>query len=169
MSALKPSTDDWGLEDFASQSKPSNEAAPEPPSQGKFLWNMDDSTSSFERDQGTSLVQDYAPPRSGTPDDFDFGDRENALLDDDSGSDNDILGDLGRPVQERPAARPVLSVCALSPTRQACTDLLTIFFSGCHAVRQETVPSTSSNWPDRRNGLLPYSGPSGSRLHGVGY
>ena len=116
-SALNPSTDDWGLGDFVSRPKPSSEAAHEPPSHGKALWDLDDFTSSSERDQGiTSSVQDFAPPRSGTPGDFDFGDRENALLGDDSGSDNDILGDLSRPVQERPAAGPFLSVCAVSPT-----------------------------------------------------
>jgi hypothetical protein len=125
-SALKPSTDDWGLGDFVSRPKPSSEASPEPPSQGKSLWDMDVFTSSSERDQGvTSSVHDSAPPRSGTPGDFDFGDRENALLDDDSGSDNDILGDLGRPLQERPVAGPFLPVCAVSPTGQTCTDLLT--------------------------------------------
>jgi hypothetical protein len=167
--ALKPSTDDRGLGDFVSRPKPSSEASPEPPSQGKSLWDLDDFTSSSERDQGiTSSVQDFAPPRSGTPGDFDFGDRENALLDDDSGSNNDFLGDLGRPVQERPAAGPFLPVCAVSPTGQTCTDLLTHAFPGCRPLAQATLPSTPSYWSNRRNGLHPYSGPSGSRLHGVG-
>ena len=168
-SALKPSTDDWGLEDFVSRPKPSNEASPEPPSQGKSLWDLDDFTSSSELDQGlTSSVQDFAHPRSSTPGDFDFGDRENALLDGDSGSDNDILGDLSRPIQERPAAGPFLPVCAVLSTRQTCTDLLTLVLPGCHIPTSATLPSTPSYWPNRRNGLLPNSGPSGSRLHGVG-
>ncbi len=116
-SALKPSTDDWGLGDFSSRPKPPSETTPEPPSQGKFLWDLDDFTSSSEQDQGVTLsVQDFAPPRSGTPGDFDFGDRENALLDDDSGSDNDILGGLGQPVQERSATRSFSPVCAVSLT-----------------------------------------------------
>jgi hypothetical protein len=168
-SVLNPSTDDWGLGDFASRPKPSSDAGPEPPSHEKALWDLDDFTSSSERDQGlTSSVQDFAPHRSGTPGDFDFGDRENALLDDDSGSDNDILGDLSRPVQERPAAGPFLPVCAVSPTGQTCTDLLTLVFPGCHTLTQATLTSTPSYWSNRRNGFLPYSGPSGSRLHGVG-
>jgi hypothetical protein len=167
-SALKPSTDDWGLGDFVSRPKPSSEAGPESSSQGKTLWDLDDFTSS-ERDQGiTPSVQDFAPPRSGTPGDFDFGDRENALLDEDSGSDNDILGDLSRPVQERPAASPLLQVCAVSPTGQTYTDVLTLVFTGCHTLTQATLPSTPSYRPNRRNGLFPYSGPSRSRLHGVG-
>lgn len=47
-------------------------------------------------------------------------------------------------------------------------DPLTFAFAGRHALTQATLPSTSSYWPNRRNGLLPYSGPSGSRLYGVG-
>lgn len=114
-SALKSPTDDWSLGDFISRPKSSSNASPEPPSQGKSLWDLDDFTSSSERDPGiTSSVQDYAPPRSRTPGDFDFGDRENALLDDDSGSDNDVLGDLARP-----AAGHFLPVCAVSATGHA--------------------------------------------------
>lgn len=158
-SALKSST----------VSRPKSEAGLEPPSQGKSLWDLGDVTSPLARDQGiTSPVQDFTPPRSATPGDFDFGDRENALLDDDSGSDNDILGDLSRPVQEPLAAGLFLPVCAVSQIRQTCADLLTLSVSACHTLTQTTLPSTPSYWPDRRNGFLPYSGPSVSRLHGVG-
>lgn len=116
-SALDPSTDDWGLEDFVSRPTPSGKATLEPSSQGKSLWDLDDFKSSSERDQGvTASVKDVSHPRSGTPGDFDFGDRENALLDDDSGSDDDILGGLGRPAHERPSERPFPPVCAVSPT-----------------------------------------------------
>jgi hypothetical protein len=156
MSALKPSTDDWDLEDFASRPKPPSEAAPEPSRQGKSLWDLDDFKSPSERDQRVTLpAKDLPPPRSGTPGDFDFGDRENTLLDDDSGSDNDILGGLGRPVDERPAARPFPPVCAISPTRQKRTDLLTVLFPGCHARIREIFPSTPSYWPNRRDGFFP--------------
>jgi len=113
--ASNPLTDDWGLEDFVSQPKPSVEVPPEPSSQGKSLWDLDDFESPSERDQGvTSSTQNLPPPRSRTPGDFDFGDRENALLDDDSGSDDDILGGLGRSVHERPAERPFPTVCGVS-------------------------------------------------------
>ena len=151
-SALKPSTDDWGLGDIVSRPKPSSKV---PPSQGS-LWDLDDFTSSSERGQGTtSSVQGFTPPRSRTPGDFDFGDRENALLDDDSGSDNDVLGHLARPVQELSAAGPSLPVCAVSLTGQTYMDLLTLVFPGRHTLTQTTIPSTPSYWPNRRNGLLP--------------
>ena len=155
-SVLKPSTDEWSFGDFASRPKPSSETTPEPSRQGKSLWDLDDFKSPSERDQRVpSSVQDLPAPRSGTPGDFDFGDRENALLDDDSGSDNDILGGLGRPVHERPAARPLPPVCAVFPTRQRYTDLLTVLFPGCHARTREIFPSTPSYWPNCRDGLLP--------------
>jgi hypothetical protein len=161
---LHNSTTWAGLDFLATSFSSPQTSESEPPSQGKSLWDLDDFTSSSEQDPGiTSSVQDFSPPRSGTPGDFDFGDRENALLDDDSGSDNDILGDLARPT-----AGPFLPVCAVSATGQTCTDLLTLAFAGCHALAQATLPSTSSYWPNRRNGLLPYSGPSSSRLYRVG-
>jgi hypothetical protein len=155
-STLTPSTDEWSFGDFASRPKPSSEAAPEPSRQEKSLWDLDDFKSPSERDQRvTSSAQDLPQPRSGTPGDFDFGNRENALLDDDSGSDSDILGGLGRPVHERPAARPLPPVCAVFPTRQRYTDLLTVLFPGCHARTREIFPSTPSYWSNRRDGLLP--------------
>ncbi|KAI0000040.1 hypothetical protein BJV77DRAFT_1058310 [Russula vinacea] len=92
-SALDPSTDDWGLEDFVSRPTPSGKATLEPSSQGNGSGRH-------------CVCEDVSHPRSGTPGDFDFGDRENALLDDDSGSDDDILGGLGRPAHERPSERP---------------------------------------------------------------
>jgi hypothetical protein len=112
-----PPNDDWGLDDFISRPKPSDEVPPAPSSHGKSLLDLDDFQSSSERDQSfSSSAQTHPPSRSDTPGDFDFGDRENALLDDDSGSDDDILGGLGRPVQERPAERLTPSVCGVSLT-----------------------------------------------------
>ncbi|KAI0303919.1 hypothetical protein BC826DRAFT_1089214 [Russula brevipes] len=106
-SSSKPQTDDWGLGDFAPLPKPSSEAPPEPNIKGKSPWDLDDLISSPERDLGaTSSAQNQPPSRSHTPGDFDFGDRERGLLDDDSGSEDDVLGDLSRPVYERPAGRP---------------------------------------------------------------
>lgn len=80
--------DDWGLSDFA---------APQPQSISQTkpmqtLWNMGDFDS-------PSPSESQAPPRSRTPDDFEFGDREDGLLESHSDDGNDdILGDLGRPV-----------------------------------------------------------------------
>jgi len=80
--------DDWGLSDFVapqqqciSQKKPI-----------KSLWDIDDFDSSSPSD--SQLL-----PRSRTPGDFDFGDREDGLLRSHSDDGNDdMLGDLGRPV-----------------------------------------------------------------------
>jgi hypothetical protein len=152
----KPSTDDSGLEDFISRPKSSGNVRPVPTSRGTSLLDLDDFESSSERDQGLiSSAQRFPPSRSDTPGDFDFGDREDALLDDDSGSDDNILGDLVRPVYERPAERPLPPVCGVSLTRRTCTDLLTIPFPGCRARTQNTFSSTPSCWSDRRNGILP--------------
>ena len=160
-----PLTDDWGLDDFISRPKPSDEAPPAPSSRGKSLLALDDS----DRDQGfSSSAQNHPPSRSDTPGDFDFGNRENALLDDDSESDDDILGGLSRPVQDRPAERPTPPVCGVSLTGQECTDLLTILFPGYRARTQNTLSATPSYWSDRRNGFLSCPGSSGSRLHRVG-
>ncbi|KAI9513223.1 hypothetical protein F5148DRAFT_1145534 [Russula earlei] len=101
-SASKPLTDVRGI---GSRQMPSGGALPEPSFQEKSLWDLN-FKHPFERD--TAVIAQIGPPsRSDTPGDFDFGDREDALLDDVSGSDDDILGDLGRPVHKRPAERPV--------------------------------------------------------------
>ena len=39
-------------------------------------------------------------PQNDTLGDFDFGEREDGLLGDHSGDEDDILGDLGKPVEE---------------------------------------------------------------------
>jgi hypothetical protein len=58
----------------------------------KSVWDIDDFDSSSPSDP--QLL-----PRSRTPGDFDFGDREDGLLRSHSDDGNDdILGDLGRPV-----------------------------------------------------------------------
>ena len=149
------SADDWGLEDFISSPKPSGGATPAPSSRGKSLLDLDDFKSSSERDHAPdSSAQNLPPSRSDTPGDFDFGDRENALLDEDSGSDNDILGDLSRPVYERPAERPLPLVCGVSLTGQTSTDLLTTLFPGCRTHTEITLSPTPSCWSDRRNGIF---------------
>ena len=164
-----PLADDWGLDDFVSGPKPSDKAPPAPSSRGKSLLDLDDFQSSSERDRGfSSSAQKHPPSHSDTPGDFDFGDRENALLDDDSGSDDDVLGGLGLPVQERPTERPTPPVCGVSLTGRECTDLLTILFPGYRARTQNAFPAASSHRSDRRNGVLSCPGSGGSRLHRVG-
>lgn len=102
----KPSNDDLRLGGFVSRSKPSGEALPPRSSKTNSLWDLDGFNSASDQGHRISSPASNVPPsRSDTPGDFDFGDRENALLDDGSGSDDDILGDLGRPAREQPTAR----------------------------------------------------------------
>lgn len=105
--AAPVSQNDWGLDDFISQPAPSKPvAAP----QTSSLLDLDEFTS-----PSTVQPQRYTPDvRSNTPGDFDFGDREDRLLSDHSDED-DILGELSKPVTERPAqpTRPVQS--SISP------------------------------------------------------
>ncbi|KAH9049618.1 hypothetical protein EDB84DRAFT_1585427 [Lactarius hengduanensis] len=106
--APKPSNDDLGIEDFVSRPQPSDDPLPPRPAKANSLWDLDDFNSTSNQGRRISSPASNLPPsRSDTPGDFDFGDRENALLDDDSGSDDDILGDLGKParVQPTPTAR----------------------------------------------------------------
>ncbi|KAG2147452.1 uncharacterized protein EDB93DRAFT_1282152 [Suillus bovinus] len=64
------------------------------------LWDLDDFDSS-------SHSNSPIPPRSRTPGDFDFGDRDDGLLETHSDDSNDdILGDLARPVDAvKPSSR----------------------------------------------------------------
>jgi hypothetical protein len=154
-SAPKPQVDDWGLADFVSHTKPSNETHPEPSFKGGALWDLDDFRSSSDQDQGVSpSTHNLPPPRSNTPGDFDFGDRENALLGDDSGSDDDVLVDVGRPMHERPTRRPSPPVCSIFLKSQKYANFLTIPFPGCCPGTQHVFPATSSCWPDCRDGIL---------------
>ena len=108
--------DDWGLSDFTS---PPSESRSVPAltkvaagSQPTTLWDLDEFGSSEPQ---TSQPQPQLPSRSltGTPGDFDFGDREDGLIGDDNtgaedkfgirgghsgDQEHDILGDLGKPL-----------------------------------------------------------------------
>ncbi|KZT06456.1 uncharacterized protein LAESUDRAFT_179031 [Laetiporus sulphureus 93-53] len=90
-----PPQDNWGLEEFVSQ--PAS-PKPTPLQQSQSLLDLDEFTS-------PSAVQasrhSPEPLRSNTPGDFDFGEREDGLLDDTSDTEDDILGELGKPVTER--------------------------------------------------------------------
>ncbi len=126
------SNDDLGLGDFVSRPKPSGETLPPRSSKANSLWDLDDFNSASDQDHRISSPASNLPPsRSDTPGDFDFGDRENALLDEDSGSDDDILGDLGKPAREQPTARSSNLVCKRLMTRQRPTSSLTVSFLEC--------------------------------------
>ncbi|KAI0677665.1 hypothetical protein C8Q78DRAFT_1089796 [Trametes maxima] len=99
-----PPDDDWGFGEFASQPA----AAPPPSSTRKTalatqfddLLGFDDFAAPSSSRKSSSPV----PPAPNSPGDFDFGNREDGLLGNQSSDEDDILGDLGKPV-EKLAAR----------------------------------------------------------------
>ncbi|GJE87423.1 hypothetical protein PsYK624_035060 [Phanerochaete sordida] len=98
----EPVEDDWGLEDFASKPASVKSPSPQPSSKTGSLWELDEFASPAA--PGTVRTSPGARNgRSSTPGSFDFGDREDGLLNDASGDEDDILGDLGKPVQPKPS------------------------------------------------------------------
>ncbi|EKM59999.1 uncharacterized protein PHACADRAFT_250840 [Phanerochaete carnosa HHB-10118-sp] len=97
MRVIQATDDDWGLDDFVS--KPASMVAPssQPSSKTGSLWELDEFSSPVA--SGPIRTSPGHNVRSSTPGSFDFGDREDGLLNDASGDENDILGELGRPVQ----------------------------------------------------------------------
>ncbi|KAH8092472.1 hypothetical protein BXZ70DRAFT_951043 [Cristinia sonorae] len=98
--------DDWGLGDFGS--KPASAKATPPPSQKAAtgsLWDLDDFASPSSQN-GRKPSPEPSIHRSGTPGDFDFGDREDGLLNDRSDDEDDILGDLSKPIDQVRASKP---------------------------------------------------------------
>ena len=93
--------DDWGLSDFASKPTP----APTPRQRAvkpSTIWDVDHSN---ER-----LSPPWRANRPNSPgDDFDFGNREDGLLDNESNDEDDILGSLSKPVDSLPPRRPPVS------------------------------------------------------------
>ncbi|TFK47023.1 hypothetical protein OE88DRAFT_1666848 [Heliocybe sulcata] len=92
--------DDWGLGDFSSA--PVASPVPSKPLASQSPFDLEDFGSS--RDGAT-------PTRIDSPGDFDFGEKEDRLLDDQSGDEDDLLGDLGKPVdsirrRSPPQSRP---------------------------------------------------------------
>ncbi|KAG1748915.1 uncharacterized protein EDB91DRAFT_1197569 [Suillus paluster] len=88
--------DDWGISDFtAPQPQSTSQKNPK-----ETLWDIEDFDSSSPSDP-------QLPSRSRTPGDFDFGDREDGLLEIHSDdAHDDILGDLARPVDVvKPSSR----------------------------------------------------------------
>lgn len=147
-----PPDDDWGFGEFASQSPaaPSSKQKATSASQFDDLLGFDDfAAPSVPR---PSRSPD-PPPRSNTPGDFDFGNREDGLLGNQSSDDDDILGDLSKPVEKLAAvsaryiyitigsrcdriAEAVRAQYSLSPTLAVRTT-----FSGC-------ITTSSHPWTD---------------------
>ena len=112
--------DDWGLSDFASGPTPA--PAPSVPRQQttkpSSIWDLEDVEHSN---------QPSPPPRKATRpnspgDDFDFGSREDRLLDNDSNDEDEILGSLSNPIggaapRRRPPVRSWVYHIGCSLTR----------------------------------------------------
>lgn len=124
--APPPQDDDWGLGDFATSSTAPAPAAQarSPPLPGKSgsLWDLDDFTS-----PSSHAASPKSRSRTDTPsNDFDFGNREDrdGLLNG-SGDEEDILGDLARPVDQvvkpSPRAERVRDSPASRPSRAQTT------------------------------------------------
>ncbi|KAI0940300.1 hypothetical protein AcV5_001446 [Taiwanofungus camphoratus] len=87
--------DDWGLSDFTSQPSIAKSAATA--EQTNSLFDLED----FESTPAIQYTLEPPSARSTTPGDFDFGDREDRLLDDKSDNEDDILGALSRPLDRQ--------------------------------------------------------------------
>ncbi|PCH40723.1 hypothetical protein WOLCODRAFT_117539 [Wolfiporia cocos MD-104 SS10] len=94
--------DDWG--DLLSQPTTTKPASTKPPTTQNARSLLDFEEFESPVAQTSQSVSELGGSRSNTPGDFDFGDREDRLLDDNSDED-DILGELGKPVSERPPAQ----------------------------------------------------------------
>lgn len=99
--------DDWGLSDFVSKptAAPATFApqrkAPKPSS----IWDLED----VEPPTQPSPPSKKAARPNSPGEDFDFGNREDRLLDNDSNDEDDVLGSLSKPVGAIPPRRPPVS------------------------------------------------------------
>ncbi|RDB20082.1 UBA domain-containing protein 7 [Hypsizygus marmoreus] len=100
--------DDWGFDSLLSQ-EPATQPdtiKPTPPPVDYWTGNLPTAPDHLITSQpwgSTASSSSQSPPlperkRSDSPGDFDFGNREDALLDDDSNDEDDILGALSKPV-----------------------------------------------------------------------
>ena len=97
-----PAADDDWLGDFTA-AKPAAPPAskPKPTSTAQTLLDWDE----FESSSPVRPSSAQTKPQNDTLGDFDFGNREDGLLGDHSGDEDDILGDLGKPVEQLQAVR----------------------------------------------------------------
>jgi hypothetical protein len=99
--------EDWGLSDFA----PKPTVAPPTPRQQtanpSSIWDLEDIDHS---NKPPPLSRKSNRPNS-PGEDFDFGNREDRLLDNDSNDEGDVLGSLSKPLSGVPPRRPPVSSC----------------------------------------------------------
>ena len=163
---------DWGLHEFTSESR--SVPAPTKPvtgSQPTTLWDLTEFGSSEPR---TSQPQPRVPPRSltGTPGDFDFGDREDGLLGGDNSDaedtynirrghsghpEDEILGDLGKPVVRDLHVRRIaadMRAYILVTLTFALSTPIHIGTSACSPTAHECLATSTHHRPVGRNGFL---------------
>lgn len=99
--------DDWGLSDFGSKPTPApvTSATQRKTAKSSSIWDFEDTDPSN---------QSSPPPRKATRpnspgEHFDFGNREDVLLDNDSNGEDGILGSLSKPVGSVLPERPPVS------------------------------------------------------------
>ncbi|KAI0650851.1 hypothetical protein C8Q79DRAFT_409656 [Trametes meyenii] len=112
-----PLDDDWGFGEFASQPTaappPSSARKTAPASQFDDLLGFDD----FAAPSSHRKSPSPAPPASNEPGDFDFGNREDGLLGNQSSDEDDILGDLGKPVEKLAARQSARNTPSPQPSQ----------------------------------------------------
>lgn len=99
--------DDWGLSDFGSKltPAPATSTPPQQAAKSSSVWDFED----VEHSNEPSPPPRKAVRPNSPGEDFDFGNREDRLLDNDSNDEDDILGSLSKPVSSVPARRPPVS------------------------------------------------------------
>ena len=99
-SVIVDKDDDWGLSDFGSKPTPApTTSAPHPKAvKSSSVWDFEDVEPS---NQPSPLPRKVTRPNS-PGEDFDFGNREDGLLDNDSNDEDNILGSLSKPVGSVP-------------------------------------------------------------------
>lgn len=123
--------DDWGFGEFSSQPAPAGKRKGPAASGFDDLLGFDDFSAPAASRQSSSP----APPRSDTLGDFDFGNREDGLLGGQSSDEDDILGDLSKPVEKLAA----VSACGAD----GCSSRIDV-------CRRDSPPATRL-LPDRRH------------------
>jgi hypothetical protein len=96
-----PARDNWDFDNFISKPAAVKAVSSKVSPQSQSLWDLDEFSNPAA---SSSLRASPAPPqeRSSAPGSFDFGDREDGLLGDRSDGEDDILGELSKPVQSKP-------------------------------------------------------------------
>ncbi|KAH9854938.1 hypothetical protein C2E23DRAFT_774759 [Lenzites betulinus] len=113
-----PPEDDWAFGEFASPPAAAHSSKQKTAAASQFddLLGFDD----FAAPSAPRQSHSPAPPaRSGTPGDFDFGNREDGLLANQSDDDDDILGDLSKPVEKLAARHSARNTPSPQPAQPA--------------------------------------------------